>query len=202
MTVLILVKHSHVTIDTQLTASNWQLSDIGRQRCVLLADRLAAYAPRRLITSQEPKAAATGQLVATHLGLPCASAPDLHEHDRRGVPFYGPDEWHAIMQRFFAQPHVLVFGHETANQALARFEAAVQHVLARYADDPLVIVTHGTVLALFVAQHTGVDGYRLWRQLDLPSFVVFDWPTGEIKEIVESVASAATPAPAVDQRTA
>ena len=187
MTVLILVKHSAVTIDTARAASAWRLSDEGRRRCDALAERLAAYQPQRVVASQEPKATETGRRVAERLGLPFETAPDLHEHDRRGVPFLGADEFQAVVARFFAEPGELVFGGETAAAALTRFDAAVRRVLDQYPGERLVIIAHGTVISLFVARHAGVDAFDLWRRLDLPSFVVLDWPAGMVIDVVERV---------------
>ncbi|MCW5850422.1 MAG: histidine phosphatase family protein [Anaerolineae bacterium] len=187
MTVLILVKHSAVTIDTARAASAWRLSDEGRRRCDALAERLAAYQPQRVVASQEPKAAETGRLVAERLALPFTTAPDLHEHDRRGVPFLGADEFQAAVARFFAESDGLVLGRETAAAALARFDAAVRRVLAQFPGEALVVVAHGTVISLFVARHAGVEAFDLWRRLDLPSVVVLDWPTATVLEVVASV---------------
>lgn len=187
MTTLTLVKHSSVAIDTARTASDWSLSEEGQRRCDLLADRLAAYHPQRVVASQEPKAAETGRRVAERLGLPFETAPDLHEHDRRGVPFLGVDEFQAVVARFFAEPGELVFGRETAEAALARFDAAVRRVLTQFPGERLVIVAHGTVISLFVARAARMDAFDLWRRLDLPSFVALDWPSETVLEVVESV---------------
>ncbi len=176
-----------VTVDTARTASEWRLSEEGRRRCDALADRLAVHLPQRVVASQEPKAAETGWRVAERLGLPFEAAPDLHEHDRRGVPYLGVDEFQAAVARFFAQPSELVFGRETAEAALARFDGAVRLVLARFPGEPVVVVAHGTVISLFVARYAGVDAFDLWQRLDLPSFVALDWPSGAVIDVVESV---------------
>lgn len=186
---LILVKHSTVTIDTERTASEWELSAEGWRRCDALAERLAAFHPRRVVASKEPKATETGRRVAERLGLLFETAPDLHEHDRRGVPYLGADEFEAAVARFFAQPNELVLGRETAEAAGARFEAAVRRVVAQSSAETLVIVAHGTVISLFVARYAGVDAFDLWRRLDLPSFVVLNWPAGTVLDVVESVVS-------------
>jgi len=43
-----------------------------------------------------------------------------------------------------------------------------------YDNKRMVIVSHGTVISLFVAWLTGVDGFLLWKELGLPSLVVLD----------------------------
>jgi broad specificity phosphatase PhoE len=89
---LVLVKHAAPAIEPAAPAASWRLADAGRAACRPLADRLASYAPAIVVASEEPKASETGLIVAEHLGLPFETAPDLHEHDRTGVPFLGTDE--------------------------------------------------------------------------------------------------------------
>ena len=84
-------------------------------------------------------------------------------------------------------PDQLVFGEETAAQARQRFGDAVAGVLAEHTEQNVVIVAHGTVIALYAAAAAGVDGYALWRRLGLPSWVVLERPGGEIVTVVESL---------------
>jgi broad specificity phosphatase PhoE len=184
---LILIKHSMVTIDTTVSAQHWRLSEEGRERCTTLADQLALYHPTRIVASQEPKATETGQLVAARLGLPFETAAGLGEHDRTGVPFGPTAQFEADVARFFAQPGDLVHGRETADEAYARFSGAVQRILNQYPDDTLAIVTHGTVLSLFVARHAGIDPFPLWKSLHLPSFVVLSLPNFAVLHIQSAI---------------
>ena len=173
---LILVKHSLTSIKPDLPASQWHLSEQGRRRCWALADKLALHRPVVIVTSTEPKAVETGHLVADRLGVPCETADGLHEHDRRNVGFLTTEEFEARVAEFFARPAELVFGSETADQAHARFRAAVDTVLARYPDQAVAIVAHGTVMTLFVVRTTGLAPFPFWKQLGLPSFVVMSRP--------------------------
>jgi len=188
---LILVRHSLPDIDPAVPASQWHLSAEGRLRCRTLADRLAAYAyaPDVVLSSVEPKAVETAQIAARQLGLPCEAVEGLHEHDRSNVVGLDRARFHDAVARLFAQPQELVFGSETAEQARLRFAAAVDGVLRRYPDANVALVTHGTVLSLFVAHAAGVDGYRLWRQLGLPCFVVLSRPDLWLVEVVDDVSS-------------
>ena len=56
------------------------------------------------------------------------------------------------------------------------------------------MVTHGTVLALYVAAVTGVDAIDLWRRLGLPSYVTLTRPDLTLVDIVEKSAGIAPPA--------
>jgi broad specificity phosphatase PhoE len=100
----------------------------------------------------------------------------LHEHERDTVVFLRRAEFEAAVAGFFARPDELALGRETAAQALDRFSRAVDGVLAAHPQGTVAIVTHGTVLSLFVAARTGVDPFPFWRDLALPELVVQDLP--------------------------
>lgn len=169
---LVLVKHSAPVVERDVAPKRWRLSENGRRRCVLLAEKLGPYNPDFVVSSEEPKAAETARLVAEHLGVGSSVRPGLHEHDRTGAPFLGDDEFYRTVKRFFRNPGELVWGNETADQAVERFEVAVRRVLEERGEEALAIVAHGTVISLFVARHNGIDAYALWRDLGLPSFCV------------------------------
>lgn len=187
---LILVKHSLPDIDPRLPPHAWRLGEEGRKRCAPLADRLAPYSPSIVVTSDEPKAAETGADLARRLHRQVRTAPALHEHDRRQVAFLGNAAFEGAVERFFARPNELVFGRETAQQAGSRFAAGLDHLLVDHRDGNVAVVTHGTVISLFVAAHADVDPFNLWRRHALPSFVVLRLPTCKLATIVESVVPA------------
>jgi broad specificity phosphatase PhoE len=47
-------------------------------------------------------------------------------------------------------------------------------LLNDHRDKTLVVVTHGTVISLFVSRLTGSSDLELWNRLGLPSFVAID----------------------------
>ena len=186
MRYLLLIRHSQSQAEPNVPARHWHLSEQGQSYCENLAKRVASYSPKQIITSREPKAVETGQLVANWLQLPCSIAEDLHEHERGNVPFLSQEEFFSSVKRFFDEPDQLVMGQETAEQASARFDAAVQSVLMENSDS-LAIVAHGTVMSLFAAKHTNIDVYSLWGRLGMPAVLVFSLPEMALVEIVEHV---------------
>jgi|SRR5581483_7992775 len=185
---LILVRHSQSQPDPARPASQWGLTEVGRQRCAGLADHLAAYAPARIFTSAEPKAAETGSLVAARLGLPHAVAAGLHEHLREHAGWLTDEMFQRTVAALFERPTELVWGEETAAEAGDRFEAAVRGLLARHAGETLAIATHGTVMTLFIARHTGIAPIPFWRSLGMPAFAVLSLPDFGLLELVARVA--------------
>lgn len=171
---LILVKHSVPQIQADSPANTWQLSEEGRRRAHRLAEQLEDYEPEVIVSSDESKAKETADILAARLRREVHILPDLHEHDRSNVPFLSHDVFQGSIREFFQKPDELVFGAETANQAHARFYRAVHSVLSEYGDKTVVIVTHGTVISLFVSRLTGSSDLELWNTLGLPSFVAID----------------------------
>lgn len=153
-------------LDPSVPSEEWTLSDEGRRRCRALAERLAAYEPAVLLSSTEPKARETAELVAPSLGLDVRLSDGLRETARRTVGWLSPEGLDGGIRALFDRPDEVVFGEESAASALSRFEAAVEGL-----PEASVAVTHGTVLSLFVAARTGRDPYELWRSLELPDVV-------------------------------
>jgi len=189
MSSLVLVKHSLPTVVETVPAPSWRLSPAGAARCVALAERLRTFDARAIASSIEPKAVETATLVGQELELPVDILDGLHEHDRRDTKLLGDSEYSAAIASLFAHPRELVFGRETAEAALARFDAAVTGRLAALpATDDVIVVSHGTVISLFVAAHAGTDGLALWKALGMPSFVVLDRATFRIDRIEAAIA--------------
>ena len=180
MQTLILVKHSLPEIVENVPAREWKLSADGRTRCKRLAERLAEYQPTQIISSLEPKAKETAELVAKELGLATSAVEGLHEHERSKAGYLSKEKFEETVCEFFAQPDTLVFGNETANQAYQRFRTAINSILKKYPDQTVVVAAHGTVISLYVSRLTGVSDLMLWKELGLPSFVVLDLESGSI----------------------
>jgi broad specificity phosphatase PhoE len=192
---LILVRHSLPLFVTGVPASHWHLSAEGRRRCRKLAERLAPYSLTAVVASEEHKAVETGQIAAEILGLPFQTAPGLHEHEREAVQSTGhAEDFQAQVARFFEHPAELVLGYETADQAHARFYAAVARVLAGHAEDSpsgscpsgrtLAIVSHGTVMTLLITRANGLDPFPFWASLGLPAFAVLSLPDLRLLAVV------------------
>ena len=140
----------------------------------------------KIVASREPKAAETGKLIADVLKIPFSTAENLHEHERESLPFTTQEDFNASVKRLFDYPDQLVMGEETAEQASARFDAAVQSVL-RENPGNVAIASHGTVMSLFAAKHANIDALSIWKRLGMPAMLVFSVPEMELMEIIEGV---------------
>jgi len=171
---LILVKHSSPEIIENFPAREWQLSDEGRDRAQKLVDKLKKYQLNAVFSSDEPKARQTAEIIGRALELENHVLAGLHEQDRTEVLFSSHEEFQKKVKSVFERPDELVFGNETANQALDRFHKSVDQVLDVSNAENTLIVAHGTVISLYVSRLTGINGYSIWQELGLPSFVVLD----------------------------
>lgn len=187
MPVLILVKHALPQIDPTVPANQWRLSEEGQHCSQALAQRLAQYRLDLIFSSVEPKAIETAHIVATALEKSIEAVEGLHEHDRNSVGFLEKKKFEASVAQFFNQPGLLTFGNETANQAHHRFSRAVMGIIEKYADKNIALITHGTVLTLFVSRLVGVEPFAFWKDLGLPSWVVLSHPDLGLRSVCKSI---------------
>jgi broad specificity phosphatase PhoE len=173
---LIIIRHSNSKLDQSLPPDQWGLTEGGRLRCITLADRLESHNPGVILTSVEQKARETGEIVARSLGLSCRTVNGIHEHKREAGRITTQAEFRSRVEALFKKPGELIFGLETAHQALTRFSEAILSIMGLYPDQNVAIITHGTVMSLYYGVVTGKDAYQFWRQLGLPAFYMVSWP--------------------------
>jgi broad specificity phosphatase PhoE len=157
---LLLVRHSVPTPDPSVPSEEWRLSGEGRSLCGPLAIQVGAHEPRRLLTSPEPKALETAELIAPVLGLDVEIEDGLRETARE------QNVLHERIRQLFAKPDEVVFGEESARAALARFSWVVEGV-----EEQAAFVTHGTVMSLYVAGSDPDGGFEYWKTLGMPHVV-------------------------------
>jgi broad specificity phosphatase PhoE len=185
---LILIRHAAVRVDPTISSHEWPLKVDGRSATHQLAHKLKPYLPSHIVTSEEAKAQATGMALAEVLDLPTQSVPGLQEHDRQGVPFFvNKAEFETAVANFFAHPNELVFGGETAVEATARFTKVVNRQIAETPKGNLIIVTHGTVLSLYICQYNpDLSPWEFWQSLTMPCAFILSLPT---RKLVQSLLS-------------
>ena len=175
---LILVRHTAVSPNPNISAAEWPVSPAGRRSAIALSKKIKPFQPAAIYTSTELKAYETGVLIAAELDLEAVTVPNLHEHERRNVPYFADKaKFESKVRTFFAQPNQLVLGNETAEQARTRFQQAIDTLFGHYPTETVVVVTHGTMLSLFVKQHNPeIDLFTFWQSLALPDMVVLQRP--------------------------
>jgi broad specificity phosphatase PhoE len=184
MTKLILIKHASPFVIPGTPPEKWRLSDKGRDACAPLAEALRPHAPAVIVTSDEPKAKETAQLVADALKIPLEIDRHLREHDRSNVPHMRSAEFISHVELMFRKPAECVLGSESADEAFERFDAAVRAAIDKHPGGNVAVVSHGTVIALFIARHADHNPFEWWRKLGLPSFVTMTLPDFKLGEVI------------------
>lgn len=164
-TALILVRHAAPDQRPDVPPPQWRLSAAGREAATALAARLPDLAPVAVLASTEPKAIETAAIIASRFGLPVVSDAGFDEHRRQAWP-YEPDPaaFRNRVLRTLRTADLSVDGAETGSAAAARFAEG----LARHPERPLIVMSHGTVLSLWLARTLGLDAAELWSSLRLP----------------------------------
>jgi len=181
---LILVRHSNPDILTDRPAKFWHLSALGEERARAISTILDQYNPSVLFSSREPKAVETASILASSLEVPRDQVDGLQEHERSNVGWTSAERFRSQLAEFFTRPNERVFGDETAAQARDRFSKSIKKILGEQAGDSVAIVSHGTVMTLFVCAWNDLDPYQFWLGLEMPSLVVLTLPTFEIEAVL------------------
>lgn len=172
-----LVKHALPTLDAAVPAREWQLGTEGEVQAHRLATRLRSFLPFELAASPELKARRTAELIGSELGVSFATVAGLEEFDRPALPLLSVGDHAALNAKIFSDLSRVVIGRESGALALQRFRTALSALVEPATTrDPLVVITHGTVISLLVSAHNDVDGFQLWRELSCASFVVLSYP--------------------------
>ena len=185
---LILVKHAAPQVVPGVPPEKWTLSEQGKQRCGPLAEALRAYQPEVVVSSLEPKADETGELVAGHLALPfeAVEGPARTRSEQR--PPHAQPRVHLPDGALLPPPGGARAGPRDARtRPCGASKPRWDVVLVDHADQNVAVVSHGTVIALFVAKHGGGKAYDLWRQMGLPSFRVLGLPAYEVEAAKDAV---------------
>ncbi len=175
---LVLIKHSLPRIIASRPSAQWELGQEGKDRCGWLAEQVWRYRVSQLYSSRERKAEQTARILGEQLNLKPVLQDGLEENDRTGFPFFRDKSlWKGRFSEFFAKPDEPCIGRETAHQALERYSESIAAAVGRHPGESLAVVSHGTVISLFVSRHNDVPAFRLWQSLGLPSYIVLELPS-------------------------
>jgi 2,3-bisphosphoglycerate-dependent phosphoglycerate mutase len=161
--VLYLVRHCSATgqePDAPLTPE-------GERQAELLAGRLADELGRtetvRIVSSPYARAVGSVRPLAARLGVTVETDDRLRERVLGAAHL--PD-WLERLRESFEDADLCLEGGESSRQAAARGLAAL--VDARARGGAVVVVTHGTLLALLLRELDGRDGFEAWQGLSNP----------------------------------
>jgi broad specificity phosphatase PhoE len=148
--------HPQVNIDPAVPVPSWGLSEIGRARTETIGGTRQLARTTQIISSGERKAIETAEIIAARLNVAVEVRQAMHENDRSATGFLVPDQFQAVADQFFAQPHISVRGWERAIDAQSRIVREVEHVLARDEPGDVLFIGHGGVGTLLYCYYSGI----------------------------------------------
>jgi broad specificity phosphatase PhoE len=162
---LYVVRHTSVDPVDGVPPHQWRPSADGLEAARRLARSPVWRRVELIASSTEPKALATAERIAETARVPLRPDPGLREVSREPALLEAAE--HSSRVRRYLAGH-RVEGWEPPDQARRRFERCVDRLVAE-ADGPLVVVSHATVLALYL----GLT-HDEWVAIPLPAVAVAD----------------------------
>ena len=176
---VVLIRHAAPVIDPEAQPTEWRLSPDGKSSCGSLAAELRDFLPARLVSSPEPKAFQTAEIIAGELDLDLSVREGLCEHRRPGA-YLSTADFNSTIRAFFANPTEVVYGTESCHDLGLRIEREVRNALSDQTSLNVFLVSHGTAMTSFLRRHFLVDSYALWKSFALPSFLAYTIPRFDI----------------------
>lgn len=140
------------------------LTALGHQQADDLAAWLLPRGIRRIVASSHLRARQSVEPLARQLGLVVETDDRLIERVLSPEPL---DDWLDRLRAAWDDHDLALPGGESSRQATARGMAALEEIVAD-ARRPVVVVSHGNLIALLLHAFDGRPGFAAWEQLTNP----------------------------------
>jgi phosphoserine phosphatase len=172
MSKILLVRHGHVEgirPDRFRGREPLELTKRGRAEAACVAKRIASgWRPSKIYTSPMVRCVETAHAIGEACSLVAETCDELNDIDYGAWQFKtfeqakGQDP--ALFAAWFATPHLVRFPNGESLQDLAARSANVLRlVLARHADDTVVLVSHDSVNRVLLLQFLDLSLSSYWR---------------------------------------
>jgi phosphoserine phosphatase len=177
MTKILLTRHGHVEgIEPERFRgrADLALTGLGRAQAEAVGQRIATgWRPSVIYTSSLQRCVATGAAISKACGVEARSLDVLNDIDYGAWQFRRYDEMREanpeIFAAWFATPHLVRFPNGDSLQDLvARTADALRFVLARHADETVVLVGHDSVNRALLLQLLDQPLSLYWRVIQDP----------------------------------
>jgi phosphoserine phosphatase len=172
MTKILLTRHGHVEgIKPERFRGRepLELTARGRAEAVAVAQRIAgAWQPSHIYTSPLARSVATAAAIAKACGVAAKTCEDLNDIDYGAWQYktfeQAKEQNPALFAAWFATPHLVRFPDGESLQDLgARAANALRMVLARHADETIVLVAHDSVNRALLTELLDLPLSAYWR---------------------------------------
>lgn len=181
---LILIRHGETEWNKNLRFQGHMdipLSEEGREQARKLALRLSTEKFDAAYASDLSRASETAQAVADYHNLEVKLKPELKEINFgqwEGLTHQEIDsKYPESMAKWLSDPkETRIPGGESMNEVAQRCKAGISGILADNANKNVLVVAHGGVLRIVVAQALGIELNNYWKfRLDNVSLNIIDY---------------------------
>ena len=179
-----LLRHGDVDVDPSKPASEWALSDRGRNSALKLVDK-GIFANTDLIyCSEEKKAYSTAEIIADSLGKKVLKLSNFKELNRNKAGFL--ESYDNAVKEAFTNPSQSRNNWEPCTEALKRFRKGIEILNEKHESKKILIVSHGIVLTLYFAylKREMNHLFSRWNKLNFLSYGIVE-DSMVVKDIIE-----------------
>lgn len=171
---IIFLRHADTQKDPNLNASFWSLSELGNSQAQNIISNPVFHDVTRAYVSSEIKTYLTIEPLIQKFEIIVEKNADLDEV-HRGDKFLSKEDFEKEKYKQLEDLDYPAFGGETGNQALERFQKAVEKIKSESQNQNILIVTHGTILNIYLAKVLGKfdDITTRWKNTGFCSYAVF-----------------------------
>ena len=162
------LRHGETIKDPSRPAIEWQLTTETEFILTKLAENPQFVKITQIYTSSEDKAIRTALPFTEKLKIPSVVVPGLEEV-HRGTTFLTDDEFIKLKRLKFEDMEANPDGGESSYAALSRFTQAIEHINTSHKNEHILVISHGTVLALYFA-HLKKDYAKLFEYWSMIPF--------------------------------
>lgn len=172
---LTLIRHSKPEIDPDTSMTLWGLSNEGIKLAKNLSHNDAIMNLDYIHSSLETKALETMLYLAKPNTIPMRTRRGLNEVTSFSNKLFTGEQYLMQKEKYYTRELPRIAGGETIDEALERFANTLDEITRECNESNIGILSHGTILALFSAEYSGVDPLALHLTIIQPDFAVFDW---------------------------
>lgn len=173
MSTLYLIRHAHADWNPD---ENRSLSAGGCAAADRVADILQPYPIGAIYSSPFQRARQTIEPLANRLRLSIRIEPDLQERKLGDGPF---EDFFEAVEATWRDPQFAHPGGESSLAAQHRGLAVVRRLQEQHPTEPIVLATHGNLLALILQAFNPAVDFAFWKSLTMPDiFSLTQRPSG------------------------
>ncbi|MHA1930155.1 MAG: histidine phosphatase family protein [Candidatus Thorarchaeota archaeon] len=164
---LVLLRHAEPHVEIADVPSKWGVSKEGKAQAIKLAFSGVFNDIDLIISSDEPKAYQTADMIALRQKQSVIRNPLFDELNRDGGFYLSSSQYKLAVQTILQDYSFRVDGWETAASALSRFKRGIDQVLAEHSSKRVLIISHGIVLTMYFSELLGNSDNMLVQELNL-----------------------------------